>query len=100
VIAALFAALFALLATVADQSAPVPAPHGVTVSHEAPAPAVVAPAAGAVPPAVEGERLPRPSPTPTPPTVAAPCPAGEELQGDLGCVAPQLAAETDGRAYG
>jgi hypothetical protein len=38
-------------------------------------------------------------PTPTPETVPA-CEAGEERQGDLGCVAVQLPDETTGRAYG
>jgi hypothetical protein len=68
VIAALFAALFALLATVADQPAPVVQP----------APTVQTP--------------------PAPETVPA-CAAGEEWQGEFGCVAVQLPAETDGRQY-
>lgn len=28
------------------------------------------------------------------------CPAGQELQGEFGCVQPQLPEETQGRAYG
>jgi hypothetical protein len=98
-LAALFAALFALLATVADQPAPVvqPAPALVVVVAPAPAPGVSPPAGGdSVPlsPVVSGSK-----PTPTPETVPA-CEAGEERQGDLGCVAVQLPDETTGRAYG
>jgi hypothetical protein len=96
VFAAILAALFTLLATIADQPAPEPpAPVVVVV----PAPALVggqdaevseAPAA-----AVAQQRESSDHAQSVPPS----CAAGEEREGDLGCVAVQLPDETDGRQY-
>jgi hypothetical protein len=95
VIAALFAALFALLATVADQPAPVvqPAPTVQTP----PTPEIVAPTRSVAPAPAAWSAPAAPHPS-APETVPA-CAAGEEWQGEFGCVAVQLPAETDGRQY-
>jgi hypothetical protein len=100
--AALFAALFALLATVADPPAPVvqPAPAPVVVVAPASAPGGNrGPSAPSPAGRLDGGVSRLPQPTPAPETVPA-CEAGEEWQGDLGCVAVQLPDETTGRAYG
>lgn len=52
---------------------------------------------------VHPDSVPPPAP-PVPPTATAPapasCAAGEEWQGEFGCVAVQAPDETSGRAYG
>jgi hypothetical protein len=93
VIAALFALLLQLLAHLTGPAAASPA-HGGTVP---PPPAVVAPATrnpSPTPPALsEGD-----GPAERPDNVPTTCAAGEEWQGEFGCVAVQLPEETIGRA--
>lgn len=86
---ALVVALFTLLASWADQPAPV---------QTVPAPAVVAPAA---PGAHTGTVAPPAAPTVAAPPITADSPVcGEEGAVPGACVQPQLPEETLGRAYG